>query len=168
MDVQSRDNLKQSIDDSAKKYQLDDITYGSFIAQFGYKTKVLYMYVCTYSCRNYTTGSAFLMISLNLPCLRLTLSAYMYFETTHCMCTCMTQCENISADKSVPFSDMNYPQCSAVFCPLWLYHGLSINQQHCKHNGEFCSQLCLTLSQCLKQLLTEAATPFRSQPLLLF
>ena len=41
MDVQSRDNLKQSIDDSAKKYQLDDITYSSFIAQFGYKTKVL-------------------------------------------------------------------------------------------------------------------------------
>jgi hypothetical protein len=40
MDVQSRDNLKQSIGDSAKKYQLDDITYGSFIAQFGYKTKV--------------------------------------------------------------------------------------------------------------------------------
>lgn len=40
MDVQSRDNLKQSIDDSAKKYQLDDITYGSFVAQFGYKTKV--------------------------------------------------------------------------------------------------------------------------------
>ena len=41
MDVQSRDNLKQSIGDSAKKYQLDNITYSSFIAQFGYKTKVI-------------------------------------------------------------------------------------------------------------------------------
>lgn len=41
MDVQSRDNLKRSIGDSAKKYQLDNITYSSFIAQFGYKTKVL-------------------------------------------------------------------------------------------------------------------------------
>ena len=40
MDVQLRDSLKQSVNDVAKKYQLDDITYGSFIAQFGYKTKV--------------------------------------------------------------------------------------------------------------------------------
>ena len=40
MDVQLRDSLKQSVNDVAKKYQLDDITYGSFVAQFGYKTKV--------------------------------------------------------------------------------------------------------------------------------
>ena len=40
MDVQYRENLKQNIDDAAKKFQLDDLTYGSFIAQFGYKTKV--------------------------------------------------------------------------------------------------------------------------------
>lgn len=40
MEVHYRENLKQNIDDSAKKFQLDDMTYGSFIAQFGYKTKV--------------------------------------------------------------------------------------------------------------------------------
>ena len=40
MDIQHRDNLKQLIDDSAHKFQLDDITFGSFVAQLGYRTQV--------------------------------------------------------------------------------------------------------------------------------
>ncbi len=44
MDVQYRENLKQLIDESSPKFQLDDMTYGSFVAQFGYKIKVYILY----------------------------------------------------------------------------------------------------------------------------
>jgi len=40
MEVHYRENLKQWIDDSSRKFGLDDVTYGSFVAQFGYKNKL--------------------------------------------------------------------------------------------------------------------------------
>ena len=40
MDLHYRDNLKELMEESARKFSLDDLTYGSFVAQFGYKTKV--------------------------------------------------------------------------------------------------------------------------------
>jgi len=40
MDVDLRTNVKEWLETLADKYGLDDFTYGSFIAQYGYKTKL--------------------------------------------------------------------------------------------------------------------------------
>ena len=40
MELQFRENLKELIDESAPRFSLDNLTYASFIAQFGYKTTV--------------------------------------------------------------------------------------------------------------------------------
>ncbi|XP_064392878.1 cell division control protein 45 homolog [Halichondria panicea] len=39
MEMQHRDTFKESFTESARKYQVEDFTYGSFVAQFGYKNK---------------------------------------------------------------------------------------------------------------------------------
>lgn len=44
MDMKYRENLKQLIDESAPRFQLDDIGYRSFVAQAGYRTKVRSFY----------------------------------------------------------------------------------------------------------------------------
>ena len=40
MEVKYSDNLKQLMDETAHKFQLDDLTYSSFVARWGYKYKV--------------------------------------------------------------------------------------------------------------------------------
>ena len=41
MEVQYREKVKEWIDHTSKKYSLDDIMYNTFVAQYGYKSKVL-------------------------------------------------------------------------------------------------------------------------------
>jgi len=40
MDVELRNNVKEWIQNLSEKYGLEDLSYGSFVAQYGYKTKV--------------------------------------------------------------------------------------------------------------------------------
>lgn len=40
MEVQYRESLKQCVDESARKFALDDMSYGSFVVQLGYKHKL--------------------------------------------------------------------------------------------------------------------------------
>ena len=40
MDTKYCENLKQLIDESAHLFQLDDMSYASFVARWGYKSKV--------------------------------------------------------------------------------------------------------------------------------
>lgn len=40
MDVKYRNELQQSLRESAQKFQLEDITYSSFVAKFGYRIMV--------------------------------------------------------------------------------------------------------------------------------
>lgn len=40
MDTKYCENLKQLIDESAHLFQLDDMTYASFVARWGYKSQV--------------------------------------------------------------------------------------------------------------------------------
>jgi len=42
MELKFRQNLKQLINESAPRFSLDNLTYASFVAQFGYKTTVGY------------------------------------------------------------------------------------------------------------------------------